>query len=121
MAQIDLPEHARMRLDARRIPATAVEMALLFGRERRLNGETFFAIGRREVERFTGAGVDLKRYEGIHVVCAEDDVVVTAYRNRHFAASDREVAVGGEGATGRGEEQVVRRRNGLEPPEQEES
>ena len=84
MAQIVLTEHARMRLDARRIPATAVEMALLFGRERRLNGATFFAIGRREVERFTGTGVDLRRYEGIHVVCAEADVVVTAYRNRDF-------------------------------------
>ena len=82
MAQIVLTEHARMRLDARRIPATAVEMALLFGRERRLKGATYFAIGRREVEQFTGAGVDLNRYEGIHLVCAEDDVVLTAYRNR---------------------------------------
>jgi len=84
MERIVLTEHAQMRLDARRIPATAVEMALLFGRERRLNGATFFAIGRREVERFTGTGVDLRRYEGIHVVCAEADVVVTAYRNRDF-------------------------------------
>jgi len=84
MEQIVLTKHARMRLDARRIPVTAVEMALLFGRERRLNGATFFAIGRREVERSTETGVDLRRYEGIQVVCAEDDVVMTAYRNRDF-------------------------------------
>ena len=84
MEQIILTEHARMRLDARRIPTTTVEMTLPFGRERHLKGAPFFAIGRREVERFTRTGVDLRRYEGIHVVCAEDDVVVTAYRNRDF-------------------------------------
>lgn len=84
MGQVTLTEHARMRMDARRIPTTAVEMAFLFGRERRLNGATFFAIGRREVVQFAVVGVDLRPYEGIQVVCVENDVVVTAYRNQDF-------------------------------------
>ena len=84
MKQITLTEHARIRLTSRRIPTAAVEMALLFGREKYVRGATLYAIGRREVERCGETGVDLKSYEGIQVVCAEDHVVVTAYRNRDF-------------------------------------
>ena len=76
MEQITLTDHARNRLTSRRIPTEAVEMALLFGREKHVRGATLYAIGRREV--------DLKGYEGIQVVCVEDHVVVTAYRNRDF-------------------------------------
>ena len=84
MAQLLLTEHARIRMNARRIGTTAVEMALLFGREKYVRGATLYAIGRREVERFGKCGVDLKGYEGIQIVCAEDSVVVTAYRNKDF-------------------------------------
>ena len=85
MAQLLLTEHARNRMDARRIRTTAVEMALLFGREKHVRGATFFAIGRREVKRFGLTGVDLRGYEGIQVICAEDNVVVTAYRNQDLS------------------------------------
>ncbi|GAB4244287.1 MAG: hypothetical protein OHK0028_22610 [Deltaproteobacteria bacterium] len=85
MERITLTEHARVRLNSRRIPAEAVEMALLFGREVHAKGATFYAIGRREVDRFEESGIDLKGYEGIQVICAEDHVVVTAYRNRDFS------------------------------------
>ena len=85
MAQLLLTEHARIRMNARRIPTTAVEMALLFGREKHVRGATFYAIGRREVNWFGLNGVDLRRYEGIQVICAEDNVVVTAYRNQDLS------------------------------------
>jgi hypothetical protein len=85
VAQLLLTEHARIRMDARRIGTTAVEMALLFGREKHVRGATFFAIGRREVNWFGLNGVDLRRYEGIQVICAEDNVVVTAYRNKDLS------------------------------------
>ena len=85
MAQLLLTEHARVRMDARRIGTTAVEMALLFGREKHVRGATFFAIGRREVKRYGLTGVDLRGYEGIQVICAEDNVVVTAYRNQDLS------------------------------------
>ena len=84
MEQITLTEHARNRLTSRRIPTAAVEMTLLFGREKHVRGATLYAIGRREVEHFGETGVDLKSYEGVQVVCVEDHVVVTAYRNRDF-------------------------------------
>jgi len=85
MEQLILTEHAKIRMTARRIPAVAVEMTLLYGREKHVKGATFYAIGRREVERFKDTGVDLSEYEGIQVVCAQGDVVVTAYRNRDFS------------------------------------
>jgi len=85
VAQLLLTEHARIRMNARRIPTTAVEMALLFGREKHVRGATFYAIGRREVNWFGLNGVDLRRYEGIQVICAEDNVVVTAYRNHDLS------------------------------------
>ena len=43
MGQLVLTEHARMRLGARRIPTTAVEMTLLFGRENHVRGATLYA------------------------------------------------------------------------------
>ena len=85
MAQLLLTEHARIRMDARRIGTTAVEMALLFGREKHVRGATFYAIGRREVNWFGLNGIDLRGYEGIQVICAEDNVVVTAYRNKDLS------------------------------------
>lgn len=85
MGPIILTDHARMRINARRIPVAAIEMAFRFGRERHINGATYFVIGRKDVERHRRASVDLVRFEGIHVVCAEDEVVVTAYRNRDFS------------------------------------
>ncbi len=85
MERIVLTDHARMRIDARRIPSVAVEMAFLFGRERHVKGATYFVIGRKEVERHRLIGVELGRFEGVHVVCAEDEVVVTAFRNRDLS------------------------------------
>jgi hypothetical protein len=43
--------------------------------------EIFF-VGRREVEHYAREGIDLSTVEGIHVVCAPDGAVLTAYRNR---------------------------------------
>ena len=85
MAQLLLTEHARIRMNARRIGTTAVEMALLFGREKHVRGATFYAIGRREVNWFGLNGVDLRKFEGIQVICAEDNLVVTAYRNKDLS------------------------------------
>ena len=85
MAQLLLTEHARNRMDARRIRTNAVEMALLFGREKHVRGATFFANGHREVKRYGLTGVDLRDYEGVQVICAEDNVVVTAYRNHDLS------------------------------------
>jgi len=70
MAQLLLTEHARIRMIARKIPTTAVEMALLFGREKHIRGATFYAVGRREVNWFGLNGVNLRRFEGIQVICA---------------------------------------------------
>ena len=43
--------------------------------------EIFF-VGRKEVVRYAHEDVDLQGVEGIHVVCASEGEVLTAYRNR---------------------------------------
>jgi len=85
MAQLLLAEDAWIRINTRRIPTTAVEMALLSGGSKHVCGATFYAIGRRELNWSGLNGVDLRRFEGIQVICDEDNVVVTAYLDRDLS------------------------------------
>jgi len=39
-------------------------------------------IGRNEVERLIRQGIDLRDYEGVHVVRSADGDIITVYRNR---------------------------------------
>ena len=76
--------HAWERLTARRIPNSALQAALTYGRKADVRGATIRAIGRREVARYRSHGIDLAMYEGVQVVCGHDGAVLTAYRNRNF-------------------------------------
>jgi hypothetical protein len=76
--------HARERMTARRIPAQAIDAALVYGRTVHVRGATIRAIGRREIARCRAQGIDLADYEGVQVVCGHDGTVLTAYRNRDF-------------------------------------
>jgi len=78
---LDLTRHARDRIDARGISRQAVSAALDYGRELHTRGATLYVIGRQEVSRLRRLGVDLDAHEGVHVVCAANGAVVTAYRN----------------------------------------
>jgi len=76
--------HAWERLTARRIPTSALQAALTYGRKAHVRGATIRAIGRREVARYRSHRTDLAMYEGLQVVCGHDGAVLTAYRNRDF-------------------------------------
>jgi hypothetical protein len=77
--------HARLRTNARRFGVAAVEAALAYGRVVYIRGAEIHAIGRKEVLRFRQRGIDLRRFEGIQVVCRPGvGVVLTVYRNRDF-------------------------------------
>ncbi len=77
-----LTQHARIRMDARSIPKRAVEMVLDHGRRVFIRGAELAVIGRKEIVWAKMQGLDLRDYNGIHVVCAEDGTVLTVYRNR---------------------------------------
>ncbi len=71
--------HARQRSRQRGIPETAISHAIDYGRHRRDRDADHFQVGWREVRHWARKGVDLSPYEGVHVVCASDGAVLTAY------------------------------------------
>ncbi len=79
-----LTRHAHTRMAARRLSPSAIDAVLRYGRAVHVRGARIHAIGRREVARYLGVGVDLSAYEGIQVVCSPGGLVLTAYRNRDF-------------------------------------
>ena len=76
--------HARMRMTARRVSETALSAVLDYGRVAYVRGAKIYVIGRKEVEAFLRKGIELADFEGIHVVCSPEGVVLTTYRNRDF-------------------------------------
>jgi hypothetical protein len=78
---LDLTEHARQRMDARRLPEPAVKAVMTYGRLARVRGAEVYAIGRKEVQQYRKLGIDLKDLDGVQVVCSRDGAVLTTYRN----------------------------------------
>jgi hypothetical protein len=81
---LPLTDHARVRMDGRRIPATAVEAVLSYGRTVWARGAQIYALGKKEVEWASRQGLDLRPFAGLQVVCAPDGDVLTVYRNHDF-------------------------------------
>mgnify|MGYP005814093511 CR=1 FL=1 len=77
--------HAWCRTHARRCGLAAIEAALVYGRVVYVRGAEIHAIGRKEMLRCRQRGIDLRRFEGIQVVCRPGaGIVLTVYRNRDF-------------------------------------
>ena len=76
--------HALKRMNSRGISLDAVLATLMFGRTIHGRGAVTYVIGRKEVKQFGEETVSLSDYEGIHVICSKDWVVLTTYRNRDF-------------------------------------
>jgi hypothetical protein len=81
---LPLTDHARARMDGRRIPAEAVEAVLAYGRTVWTRGAQIHALGRKEVQWASRQGLDLRPFAGLQVVCAPDGDVLTVYRNHDF-------------------------------------
>ena len=71
-------------MTGRRLSSEAVQTVLMFGRVAYVRGAAVYAIGRKEVERFSKQGIDLGPYESIQVVCTPEGTILTVYRNRDF-------------------------------------
>ena len=81
---LPLTKHARSRMNERCVSPEAVMKVTTYGRVAHVRGAEIYAVGRKEVERFLAEGVDLRRVEGIQVVCSADGSVLTVYRNSNF-------------------------------------
>jgi hypothetical protein len=80
-----LTQHAGDRQAQRNIPARALAAALRFGRFSYKQGALCCFFGRRAVEDARAVtGMDLSRYEGIHILYSADgSSLMTVYRNKN--------------------------------------
>lgn len=79
-----LSVHAKKRMNARNLGIAAVKAALDFGRIVRTRGAVVYALGQKEVRRYSHIVKNLQRFEGVHVVCGADGTIITVYRNHSF-------------------------------------
>ena len=79
-----LTRHASQRMQQRALSPDVLREVLAFGREAHVRGTIIYAIGRKEVEYLRREGVDVSDARDVHVVCSEDGVVLTTYRNADF-------------------------------------
>jgi hypothetical protein len=77
-----MTNHAWSRCHSRGLSTDAIDAAIQYGRLVHVRGAAIHVIGKKEVQRFAAAGVDLKKFEGVQVVCNADDcAIMTVYRN----------------------------------------
>lgn len=76
-----LTNHAVIRMQQRAVSHNAVDAALTYGRRIHSKGTTFCVVGRKEVQRFAKAGIDLSAIEGVQVLLGSDGAVITVYRS----------------------------------------
>ena len=71
-ANSPVTDHARCRMAQRGVRPDAVAATLRYGRCVHVRGAWVSVIGRREVAAARRTGIDLSRFEGLHVVSAAD-------------------------------------------------
>lgn len=76
--------HAEMRMSARRISPQALELTVRFGRRVHVRHGTMHVIGKRELSD-PKLPTEVRDLEGVHVLCAPDGRIITAFRNRSLA------------------------------------
>jgi hypothetical protein len=85
-----LTGHAASRMGSRRISQDDVAAVMRYGRCYHVRGAVVYALGHREAEICRKEGLRADRIEGLQVVCgAEDDTVITVYRNNDFRSLRR--------------------------------
>jgi len=74
----------KKRMGTRGISLDALEKTLTYGRTVHIRGADVSVIGRKEIKRYKKLGVNLSKYDGVQVVCSDEGVVLTTYRNHDF-------------------------------------
>lgn len=81
-AEFFLTLHAQERMSHRHISAIDIENVISYGRRAYTRGAVIYVVGAKEVKLQRTFGVNLERCEGVHVVCTNDNSILTVYRNR---------------------------------------
>ncbi|KXX65971.1 DUF4258 domain-containing protein [Marichromatium gracile] len=77
-----LTDHASLRMSQRGIRRDQLAAVLRFGRCRHTRGARYFFVGRKEVRRYAGQGLNLRPLENLQVLMAPcSNAVITVYRN----------------------------------------
>jgi hypothetical protein len=85
-----LTGHAASRMSSRRISNDDVATVMSYGRTYHVRGAVVYALGRREEQICRKDGLSPDRVKGLQVVCAaNDDTVITVYRNNDFSSLRR--------------------------------
>lgn len=83
---LELSQHAWERMTSRGFDDSTVLAVLEYGRVIYIRKAKIHVIGKREVEKFSFKGINLSKYEGVHVVCCPKSCfVLTMYRNRDLS------------------------------------
>lgn len=78
-----LHAHAWSQMGRRKVPASAVEAVLRFGRKAHVRSAHIFVLGRAEVAKAARQGLRLAEWEGLHVVVlADTGAIATVYRSK---------------------------------------
>ncbi|MBV5330282.1 MAG: DUF4258 domain-containing protein [Chlorobium sp.] len=85
-----LSNHAGSRMGSRCISQVDVANVMSYGRTYHVRGAVIYALGRHEAETCRKDGLRPDRIEGLQVVCAaQDNTVITVYRNNDFSSLKR--------------------------------
>lgn len=77
-----LTQHAALRSQQRSISIPTIDLVTTYGRKIRARGTTFMVVGRKEVDKYKGKGIDLSKAEGVHVLLGQEGQIITTYRNQ---------------------------------------
>lgn len=78
---LQLTRHASLRSQQRSISLPTIDLVTTYGRKIHARGATFMVVGRKEVDRYKGMGIDLSKAQGVHVLLSTQGQVITTYRN----------------------------------------
>jgi hypothetical protein len=76
-----LTQHASLRSQQRNISLPTIDLVTTYGRKIHTRGATFMVVGRKEVDKYKGMGIDLSKAQGVHVLLSTQGQVITTYRN----------------------------------------
>jgi hypothetical protein len=77
-----LTHHASLRSQQRCISRPTIDLVTTYGREIHTRGATFMVVGRKEVDKYKGFGIDLSKAQGVHVLLSSEGQIITTYRNQ---------------------------------------
>lgn len=74
--------HGMLRCSQRNIAESDLSFVRKYGRKFHRTGAVFYFLGRRDIPKNLRCDPTYARLEGITLLCSQDEILITAYRNR---------------------------------------